>query len=349
MSAVTGMESFDMYNGTGTQTGLQAKWTGIVDLTKISLVAGRFGGQALRMINDAGTSTPAAYRLFPSSTGASFSAGFAIRLSNFNSTVAASYAVYLGDSSVAHLAIGFTATGAIRLMRGTTLLATSALDWLAASSWGYIEIEAFLDDTTGTANVYVDGNLALTFAGDTRNGGTATINRVGMSTNYPGSTAPNAGVNMDLDDVYINDSITRLGGSKIEVLRPSADVSVQWTPNSGANNYSRVNETLVDGDTTYVEAGTIGFQDLYDIPSLSSSPAIIHAVQVSSFPRKTDAGDRAINHTVKSGATTSQGSDFYLSSSYSKYERILNTDPNTGLAWDNAAINALQIGPRISV
>ena len=41
----------------------------------------------------------------------------------------------------------------------------------------------------------------------------------------------------------------------IEILRPISDRVVQWTPNSGTDNFAMVDEAVADDLTTYVYGG----------------------------------------------------------------------------------------------
>lgn len=341
------IESFDIYNGTGTLTGLQSKWT-LVDSSGLSMISGRFGGQALRANASISTTSPTAFRPTLAATGSTFSAGFALRLSSLSTDVQDNYFFCFRFSGTTHLMVGVTSTGRVKVVRGDgTTLNTSTDQWIFTSTWVYVEVEASINDTTGTANVYVNDNQVCTFTGDTRNGSTASVNEVFLTTRFD-SSLNGANVNMDIDDIYVITGTTRLGPSKIETIRANGNASVTWTPLSG-DNWANVDETLVDGDTTYVYSNTLGQQDLYDLGALSTTPATVHAVQVSSFARKTDAGSRAINNTVKSGATTSQGSNYNLSSSYGKYERLLDVDPDSSGNWTATLVNALQVGPRVAV
>jgi hypothetical protein len=51
---------------------------------------------------------------------------------------------------------------------------------------------------------------------------------------------------------------------------------------------------------------------------------------------------------VKSGATEVGGTDTALSTSYGWLTRVDTTDPNTGVAWTAAAVNALQVGAKVT-
>jgi hypothetical protein len=63
---------------------------------------------------------------------------------------------------------------------------------------------------------------------------------------------------------------------------------------------------------------------------------------------KSDSGARNGQIRVKSGATEVGGADTALSTSYGWLTRVDTVDPNTGAPWTAAAVNALQVGPKVT-
>lgn len=341
MSAVL-IDSFDMYNGTGTNTGLQTKWA--LAGANFSMVAGRFGGQALRLQGAGGSSSQAA-RTLPSSYG-TFTAKFAVRFATIFDAIG--FVLFEESASGQHCGLECTATGAVAAGRYTsasaqTVLGTSAAGVFVNNTWHYVEVDTTISDTVGQMTVRVDGVQVLNLTGqDTRNAGTGVVDRIRFMQQGTAGTNPT----VDYDDFVVNDAFST-GERRVEPLRATADSSVAFTPNSGVTNFSRVNETLVDGDTSYVSSSTVGQRDLYTIGSLSSTPATIEAVQITSFAEKTDASTRTIANSVQSAGTDSDGSAFALAASYSKFERIMLTDPNGGGAWTASRVNNLLLGPKL--
>jgi hypothetical protein len=64
--------------------------------------------------------------------------------------------------------------------------------------------------------------------------------------------------------------------------------------------------------------------------------------------KKSDAGSRNAQIRMKSGATEVGGTDTAMNTVYAWLNRVDTTDPNTGAAWTASAINALQIGPKVT-
>jgi len=133
----------------------------------------------------------------------------------------------------------------------------------------------------------------------------------------------------------------------IEMLPDAAGDSTQFTPDSGSN-FARVNNAGThDGDTSYVQSDTAGHEDLYSTANPSSSATTIYAAKVVTVARKTAAGDRALELSLKSGSTTDRVSIGNLGDSYAEYESTYLLNPDTSSAWTISALNGVQIGQRV--
>jgi hypothetical protein len=113
------------------------------------------------------------------------------------------------------------------------------------------------------------------------------------------------------------------------------------------NNNSFVGETPEDSTTTYVWDSTAGQADFYGFSALSPVPPGSPICLVTrGFIQKSDAGSRTGNMQLKSGATTVQATtSAVIQTAWTWQWRMDLTDPNTGAAWTQAAIDAAQIGP----
>lgn len=131
----------------------------------------------------------------------------------------------------------------------------------------YLEI-----NVTGTvASLYVNNVLATSLSDAYLNtlitGTMRTVFRRDINTSTAATT-----VTTNITDVYASDDLGantskggRLGPIVVDDYRPTSDVSVQWAPNSGSTNFSRVNENPPDGDTSYVSTSTDTAVDDLDI------------------------------------------------------------------------------------
>lgn len=132
------------------------------------------------------------------------------------------------------------------------------------------------------------------------------------------------------------------------ILRPNGvGNSTQWTANGAGTNWGCV--TSNDGDTTYISSATSGHTDLYTIDATSlPSDAIISGITVSHRIRR-ETGGINLQHSVRvrTGGTTYNGGGGTLigaSVSYQLSSFAWTNNPNTGVAWTVANINALEIG-----
>lgn len=332
------IEGFDPYASVAGVLGVEGRWI-VSNTTGMSLVAGRFGGQAIRS-----TGAGAATAAIEGGALVQGAAGFALQPQAASGTGR----VFTLETSggQAQITLAIDALGRVLAYKGATsggvfLGASTAL--LTFNVWYYIEVEFRIDNPAGHVRVFANGAPILSFTGDTLAVvGEPNISRIGIL----GSASSPA----TIDDVYVTEKTTRYGEARVQTLRPADDTATKgFAPNSGATNYSRVNELLIDGDTSYVSSSTVGAEDLYTLDDLDATPENIFAVQVRVVARKDDAATRAIKAEIKSGATLTLGSDFFLSSSYTTHTDIYDANPDTSTVWTKAAIDALQIGQRITV
>jgi len=118
---------------------------------------------------------------------------------------------------------------------------------------------------------------------------------------------------------------------------------------SGASNFYSVQQNPPQGQYSYVYDATVGHEDLYNFPALTSTAPIVYAVAVKGNIAKSDAGAKTMSLRTKSGATDNAGSAGAMApgTSYAWMTSLSPTDPATGAAWTLAALNAAQAGVRI--
>jgi hypothetical protein len=339
-------DGYDTYNGTGTNTGVRATWIASGQ-TSTSLQTGRFGGRCLRFTP---TNAGGFYQKSWAGT-ASCSTGIAIRFTVFPDSTKSSMYYKLANNDGDQIKFKVDWQGKLYIfIAGSTLTYTSPSQVIFLNTWHYLEVECTLNAGAGVLNVYLDGVSLYSATGlSNKVGSTSTVIdavRVGIDTGNGGTGEMGT---VDYDDLYIKDDVNRLGERRVQNLYPASDVSVAWSRLSGASNYLMVNEAQVDGDTSYIYASSVGNTDTYTFDTLAGTPAVIDGVQMSCYAYKTDAATRKIALQVKSGATTSDGSDITLTASYGRLLRLLNLDPNGSISWTYLSVNALQGGPKVTV
>lgn len=345
---ILAMDGFDMYNGIGANTGLGAKWP-LGGGSQRAMILGRFGGQAVQ-VAPSGFTEGWFQQVFGTSS-ATMGMGAAMRITAFQTTTASFHILFFNDTTPT-VGLVVRATGAIEAFLATstsgagTSLGISATGVILLNTWHFVEVAVTISDTVGSVLVKVDGATVLTITGVDTNNGVGTVNSVGLGPTNSSSGSAYGIANWD--DFYLTDGAT-LGERRVETLRPAADTATKnFTPLSGTSNFAMVDETLVDGDTTYVQSSTVGARDLYTLGPLSSTPATIDAVQVVSFAEKTDATTRSLYNSVQSAGTDSDGSAFNLAASYARFDRLLANDPNGGGTWTPSRVNGLFVGPKLA-
>jgi len=230
------------------------------------------------------------------------------------------------------------------------LLGTSSIP-LLDNTWHLIEIYLNIHDTTGVFDVKIDGTAAITAENvDTKPGADADFDNLSFLT--PAGSFEF----MYLDDLALNDTT---GGSDnswcndgyVIAIDPDGNGDVSQLTNSNAtsvDNYSYVDETPPDGDTSYVEGTTAGHQDLYTIADYSGTGKTIRRVFVESRAKSTGAVGDLMKLILKTGGTVYASSDISLGAAYTA---VVGTDhtvnPATAVAWVEADIDALQIGEEV--
>ncbi|WP_425616693.1 hypothetical protein NA78x_000347 [Anatilimnocola sp. NA78] len=333
--SVLWIEGFDSFGTSGAAVGLQSKYTGNV-FANMDVDSPRFTGYSLRLRGGGGQNgyitTPNLGNVATICTGFSY----------YPRTLLNAYIVELreADNSTSGMNIRMQTDGKISLYRNNTLIATTAISVLSAATWHHIELKVTIANS-GTYELRVNGVNVLSGSADTREGSNDYCNRVRL-------VGPDAIVGQapSFDDWWIADAF--LGDRKVMTIFPDADGdSSDFTPSTGGDNYAMVDDNGPDDDSTYVQSDTPGDSDLYTHGNVSGASSII-AIQANIVARKTDVTDFDMNLTVKSGSTEDDGAAVTVSSTdFANYTRILETDPDTGVAWTQSGLNSAQIGPKV--
>jgi hypothetical protein len=334
------IEGFDYYASVANVAA--AHWS-INSTSGASLPAGRFAGQAFRH-------SGSTQRLLSRSIAGTntLTLGVAIRfedpenVSNNHPVIA-----FMTAAAGAQFRIGLNTSGQVFIQLGTsTILATSAEAGpaFAANVWYYLEVEAFVHDTTGFVRVYLDGNLLVQIENaDTRGqAGTDLVEMIRLHGNTGGGTSDGPNI-WSIDDLYVLDASTRLGQCRVSTLLPHADTGdADWTPLGAGSHFAEVDDD--NGDTSYIASDTAGDLDMLDAQDLPFTPQTVHAVQISWRARKDDAATREVRSKIRSDGATSDGATRTLTSSYLYYHDVFEADPDAAGPWTGAAVAAMQIG-----
>lgn len=330
-------------------------WVGTANLSG----AGRYGSDVC--VYQSFLSTVYYHRMFGEKS--TVIVGFALKMSaSNNSGFDLPICALWGDTrSTQHLYIGVqNSTNKVTIRRGNwtgTVLATSASVTIPNNEWCYVEVKAVLHDSTGSVEVRVNEEVAVTFSGDTRNGGTnATFSSlmIGSQANFGSSIV------MSWDDLYICDTADGtatqgapfddyLGDVRVRTLLPNgAGSSTQFTPTGSSSNYENVND-VPPVTTTWNASGTSGHRDTYALPNPSIPGAeTVLAVVLNSTALRDNTGSISVKNAVKSGATVGYGASNALTTTRTHYMDVKAKDPNTSATWSSAAIDAMELGAEVA-
>lgn len=208
-------------------------------------------------------------------------------------------------------------------------------------TWQSFVVYIKCDPTNGIIKVTVDGVVIY--------------NGTGLNTGSVGITTftYNSGNLIDffIDNFWIFNTLgthsntAPVGRIRVGTLYPSSDGSFQgFTPSSGTNHYTKVNQAQPDDDTSYVYSN-VPAADTYGIQSLSPTGVNqVHAVQIRAVYKKDDVNAKVLHIVARSGLIISESPDLSPPTAYTSSAYLIQDDPNTGQQWLIADVNAMEIG-----
>lgn len=215
---------------------------------------------------------------------------------------------------------------------GSTTVAT-ATSPLPDNDWHHYKIYMYVHDTVGRMKMDVDSITFIDFTGDTKPS-------TGSTFTYAGFEVRNAF--LYLDDVIVDDAQNWVD-VRFNGLIPNSDVTTDWTPSTGSTHYTLVDEVPYN-DADYLETNTDAQQEIYGLTDWTGTNKTPQMTVTWVRALKTTADTQKLKLIIKSGATTDVGTaqDVFTAATY--LSRIDETDPNTGVAWTDSGIDAMQIG-----
>lgn len=253
-----------------------------------------------------------------------------------------------------HIQIVVDTSGYVRAYRadiaGWVLIGTSTSPAVVANAWQHIEAKAFIDVAVGTVEVRVEGVPVLVVAAGRTSSNvavaTATCQNItllgGIFGSYNAATYNKDFIIWDNTTAFNNNF---MGSCQVYKIVPNADVALNWTPfPADGIGWDKLNEVTPDDDTRYISAPfplpaayTCG---LTDLPITITS---VRGVMPIHRSRKTDGGDGNVQIGLISNAITVLGSNRPITTAYTYWWDVYDSDPNGGIAWTRLAVNALTL------
>lgn len=222
-----------------------------------------------------------------------------------------------------------------------TLLATGSTT-LADGVFHYIEVKALIANSAGVFEVKIDGVVDATYTGDTQNAANNSV----LGVTIGGYSGSGTGVPGYYDDFYILNNIgstnnTYLGEQRCEIITPTSDSTVAWTRNTGASNFSAVDDAIgaPDDNTTYVSSSTTAQKDEYGLSDLTGVNAVA-GVKLITRAEKDDANPLSLKTGIKSGATNQQVTHA-LGVGYANFIDLFETSDGASTAFTPTTVNSL--------
>lgn len=242
--------------------------------------------------------------------------------------------------------------GLIRVYRGSTsLLGTSSLV-MSNNAWHTVEVRWQITSVTvGIIEVWIDGIRWLNLTGvDNTNTANANVQGVALG-NSELTLGTGSNTFWAYDDFAINDTSGtinngQIGEGRVVLLKPNGAGSntnlTRGGTDSGAN-WSQCDE-LPPSLTDYVYSATAGTRDTYALEDVPAGSWTVNCCEVLAYAQNSDAGAGSLGLTVKSGATTNEGTAQNLAITAVYVRQLYETDPNTSAAWTVSAVTALEAG-----
>lgn len=359
-------DGFDFYSAVASGAfPLNSRWTEVgVGLAAITsdqyLVAGRYGGQAMRIALGGGASSAnnGVYMLRAMDTlGSRVRCGFNFRRSDLSETTTGSPIMQFARLGTGCGGLHVNSSGAVYVSdstgtAGAQVGSASVNNTLLVNTWAHIEINMLIHPTAGEARVAVEGVDVLNLTGiSTAPAGVSNADQIRLWERRAVTTSVDS--NADFDDINWDETVSTnalLGPRAVGIMVPNADTAQKdFTPSTGSDNYPMLDETLPNGDTDYNQGAVVNYADLFDLTNLSLTPQAVDLVKVNVINRKTDTGAVVLAALLKSAGIQSQGPSFAASgtASYGNGSGRYPTDPSTGVAFLGSALAGLQAGYKI--
>lgn len=333
------MDGFDYYSG---GQGSRGKWTQVGSF----MTTGRFGvGQAINMTGVGTSGNSVIMQSLRFGNQGTLILGFAMNAQTFINTGAVLWQFM--DDSTTQVELRVDSSGHLFFTRNGTALGSPSTNALLLNTWYFIEVKIVFHQTTGSCEARVAETVWVSVTGvDTCNTANQFANNI---FNLIGANQ----VGHFYDDLWLCSSAGTqnndyLGDCRIETLYPTGAGGVTaWTPSAGSN-WAAVDEATANDDTDYVSATGVGDKDLYAFGNLVTSTGLVRAIQPVLTARLATAGSRTLAATTRTAGVDVDGPNIpLLSSSYLQYNKIQELNPNTGLPWTIAEINAAEFGMKV--
>jgi len=338
-------EGFDSYVASAGADDVGLVWSTVGTGADFTFETGRHGiGQCIRMLAGATTLS------LPMANVADVKVAFSYKIEGLPGFAKSMFEVI--ENSTYHCGFDLQSNGAVTAVRYDlshvpTILASSP-KLLRTDTWYTFKLLITIGNSISADSFILLVNdeewLNVPATSDTQNNG------FGLANSFVFGLG---GTIRSIDDFYMMDAADPWPDEhRVDTIRPNAiGTTNDWLGSDAdsVDNHLHVDEVTPDGDTTYVESSTVGQIDLYNLESLPIIPIEIYCANTCSICKKTDAGSRTVKHIARTGGANFEGALTHYPSavSYSRQANPYTLNPDTGVKWVQADIDALQSGLKI--
>ncbi len=229
-------------------------------------------------------------------------------------------------------------------MTGGTVIGTTTLPVIAPNSWNHFELKTTINATTGSFELRVNGATVLSLTGvNTKATANTTIAQCwwkGFRNNNAIGNTPS----LFIKDFILWDTTGSFNNNFMGTVQcidtlTDGDSSLTWTPNAGSTGFNILAHIPPQDDTSYIAAATT-LTSTFTLANLPSNVSSVRGNVLKTRVRKIDAGDGNIQVGLKSGASTALGANRAITTAYTYWFDVNETDPATGAAWTPVAFNS---------
>lgn len=246
-----------------------------------------------------------------------------------------------GNDTVCELRL--LTTGALQFRHGPGLAnsITTAGPVIVANAWQHVEALVDHNTVTGAVEVRVEGITVLTGSALNTGSGSAQIRDF---------IQPSG---LETLRVYRKDLIVYngfgaqnnnfIGACIVASLNPASDVALNWTPSTGANGFS-ILDNRPPNDAQFISAGDpppAAYEST--LTNLPPDVTSVRALQSVVRAAKVDGGDGSLQVSMVSGASVSNGANRPITSAFTYWFDVFELDPATAAPWTPVAVDAAQL------
>lgn len=218
----------------------------------------------------------------------------------------------------------------------TTLLAQETGNSGTVGTINRIDMQIINYGTSATVNVYFNNSLIITFTGDVSISGMTNFDSVFMA-----DSSNNTSMMWNCSEIIVANEDTRGFPGLATLALTGAGTTDQWT-----GVFSTINQTTInDGTPNYTN--TPNQDQQFNVTDLPAGIFNIRAVKIAA--RSAVGAGAAVSKLslgYNSGGTVAVGTPIVVPAGYATLEQLDLINPVTGVAWQQAEMNALQLDMR---